>query len=49
MEQIKSLIEGHNLTTVRVLEEIRKNGYTGGYTILKDTAMIILSFLIFTQ
>ena len=35
-EQIKSLIKGHNLTTVRILEEIRKNGYTGGYTILKE-------------
>ena len=36
MEQIKSLIEGHTLTTVRILKEIRKDGYIGRYTILKE-------------
>ena len=35
-ENIRSLIDEHNLSAVRILEEIRKLGYDGGYTILKD-------------
>ena len=33
---IGELINKHNLSSVRILEEIRKIGYNGGYTILKD-------------
>ena len=35
-ERIRELINKHNLSAVRILEEIRKTGYDGGYTILKD-------------
>ena len=35
-DTIRELIERHNLSAVRILEEIRKKGYDGGYTILKD-------------
>ena len=35
-EKIRALIDEHNLSAVRILEEIRKMGYDGGYTILKD-------------
>ena len=35
-ENIRSLIDDHNLSAVRILEEIRKIGYNGGYTILKE-------------
>jgi transposase len=35
-EKIRSLIDEHNLSAVRILEEIRKLGYDGKYTILKD-------------
>ena len=35
-DRIRTLIEKHNLSAVRILEEIRKMGYDGGYTILKD-------------
>ena len=35
-EKIRALIDEHNLSGVRILEEIRKSGYNGGYTILKD-------------
>ncbi|MCL4346009.1 MAG: helix-turn-helix domain-containing protein [Candidatus Thermoplasmatota archaeon] len=35
-EQIKVFIDKYNLSAVRILEEIRKLGYDGGYTILKD-------------
>ena len=35
-EKIRALIDEHNLSAVRILEEIRKIGYNGGYTILKD-------------
>ena len=35
-ERIRELINKHNLSAVRILEEIRKIGYNGGYTILKD-------------
>ena len=34
--RIRELIEKYNLSSVRILEEIRKTGYEGGYTILKD-------------
>lgn len=30
------MIDKHNLSAIRILEEIRKVGYDGGYTILKD-------------
>ena len=33
---IRERIEGYNLSGVRILEEIRTKGYTGGYTTLKD-------------
>ena len=33
-EKIRALIDEHNLSAVRILEEIRKMGYDGGYTIL---------------
>ena len=35
-DRIRELINQHNLSSVRILEEIRKIGYDGGYTILKD-------------
>ena len=35
-ENIHALIDDHNLSAVRILEEIRKMGYHGGYTILKE-------------
>ena len=35
-EKIRELINKHNLSSVRILEEIRKMGYDGGYTILKE-------------
>jgi transposase len=34
-EQIRTLIDKHNLSAVGILEEIRRLGYDGGYTILK--------------
>jgi len=34
--RIRELIEKYNLSSIRILEEIRKTGYEGGYTILKD-------------
>ncbi|MHB8397099.1 MAG: IS21 family transposase [Thermoplasmataceae archaeon] len=33
---IRDLINKHNLSAIRILEEIRKLGYDGGYTILKE-------------
>ena len=36
MDMIRVRIERHNLSAVRILEDIRKKGYDGGYTILKD-------------
>ena len=33
-EKIHALIDEHNLSGVRILEETRKSGYNGGYTIL---------------
>ena len=33
---IKDRINKYNLSAVKILEEIRKQGYTGEYTILKD-------------
>jgi transposase len=35
-DRIRELIHQHNLSSVRILEEIRKIGYNGGYTILKE-------------
>ena len=35
-DRIRELINKHNLYSVRILEEIRKMGYNGGYTILKE-------------
>ena len=35
-EEIRSLIDDHNLSAVRILEEIRKIGYNSRYTTLKD-------------
>ena len=35
-EKIRELINKHNLSSVRILEEIRKMGHNGRYTILKD-------------
>lgn len=35
-ERIRALIDEHNLSTVRILEEIGKMGYDGGYKILKE-------------
>ena len=35
-DKIKDLIEKYNLSNVRILEEIRKDGYSGGKTILGD-------------
>ena len=35
-DRIRELINQHNLSSVRILEEIRKIGYDGGYTILKE-------------
>jgi len=35
-DRIRALIDNHNLSAVRIMEEIRKLGYDGGYTILKD-------------
>ena len=35
-EKIRALIDEHNLSVVMILEEIRKMGYDGGYTILKE-------------
>ena len=33
---IRELIEKYSLSSIKILEEIRKTGYDGGYTILKD-------------
>ena len=33
---IRERIEAYNLSGVRILEEIRAKGYTGGYTVLKN-------------
>ena len=33
---MRNMIDKHNLSAIRILEEIRKVGYDGGYTILKD-------------
>jgi transposase len=33
---IKDRIDRYNLSAVRILEEIRKKGYTGGYSTLKS-------------
>lgn len=33
---IRDMIYKHNLSAIRILEEIRKIGYDGGYTTLKD-------------
>ena len=33
---VRERIDEYNLSSVRILEEIKKKGYTGGYTILKD-------------
>jgi transposase len=35
-DRIRDMIDKHNLSAIRILEEIRKVGYDGGYTILKD-------------
>ena len=35
-DTIRELIERHNPSAIRILEGIRKKGYNGGYTILKD-------------
>lgn len=35
-EKVKEFIGKYNLSSIRILEEIRKLGYDGGYTILKD-------------
>ena len=35
-EQIKSLVERHPYTAQQVLQQLRQQGYTGGYSILKD-------------
>ena len=35
-EKIRALIDDHNLSGVSILQKIRKMGYDGGYTILKD-------------
>ena len=35
-DRIRELINQHDLSSVRILEEIRKIGYNGGYTILKE-------------
>ena len=35
-DRIRDMIDKHNLSAIRILEEIRKQGYDGGYTILKD-------------
>ena len=35
-EKIKEFIGKYNLSSVRILEEIRRLGYDGGYTIRKD-------------
>ena len=40
-EKIRALIDEHNLSSIRILEEIRKSGYNGGYTILKDYCLDI--------
>ena len=35
-KKIHELIDDHNLSAVRIMEDIRKSGYNGGYTILKE-------------
>ena len=35
-DSIRAMIDKHNLSAIRILEEIRKLGYEGGYTILKE-------------
>jgi len=35
-EQIKTLVERHPYTAQQVLQQLRQQGYTGGYSILKD-------------
>ncbi|WMT50531.1 MAG: hypothetical protein RE471_05990 [Ferroplasma sp.] len=38
---IKGLIEKYNLSNVRILEEIRQDGYDGGKTILGDYCLTL--------
>jgi transposase len=40
-EYIRQKIDEHDLSAVRLLEDLRKMGYKGGYTILKDYARTI--------
>ncbi len=35
-DRIGDMINTHNLSAIRILEEIRKQGYDGGYTILRE-------------
>lgn len=35
-EQIKTLVERHPYTAQQILQQLRQQGYTGGYSILKD-------------
>ena len=35
-DSIRDMIDKHNLSAIRILEKIRKQGYDGGYTILKE-------------
>ncbi len=33
---VREMVNQHNLSVIRILEEIRKQGYDGGHTILKE-------------
>ncbi len=40
---VRERIEAYNLSGVRILEEIRAKGYSGGYTVLKDYCQTLRS------
>ena len=40
-DSIREMVDRHNLSAIRILEEIRKLGYDGGYTILKEFCVTV--------
>ncbi len=40
-DSIREMVDRHNLSAIMILEEIRKLGYDGGYTILKEFCVTV--------